>query len=56
MVEIQKVDFKGEVEYCPNREDTTHCQCWWEGGACCACYAVEMTKEEKMAQGMEEES
>lgn len=22
---------------CPNREDGQHCNCWYDGGACCAC-------------------
>lgn len=25
------------VEYCPAREDGTHCNCWWDGEPCCAC-------------------
>lgn len=22
---------------CPKREDKFHCNCWYEGDACCAC-------------------
>ena len=22
---------------CPNREDGIHCNCWYDGGRCCAC-------------------
>lgn len=23
--------------YCSVREDETHCDCWWDGEACCSC-------------------
>ena len=22
---------------CPNREDRMHCDCWYDGKACCSC-------------------
>ena len=22
---------------CPEREDKTHCNCWYDGKVCCAC-------------------
>ena len=25
---------------CPKREDKTHCNCWYDGLACCACGAA----------------
>lgn len=25
------------VEFCPKRDDQTHCNCWWDGKPCCAC-------------------
>lgn len=37
---------------CP--QGKTHCDHWWDGDACCRCGAPEMTREEKIAQGMEE--
>ena len=23
--------------WCPEREDKTHCVCWWDGEKCCGC-------------------
>lgn len=40
-------------EACPQREDGQHCNCWFDGDACCNCGAPAMTEEEKAAQGME---
>lgn len=37
---------------CAEREDGTHCECWWDGGTCCSCGAVAMTDEEMALQGM----
>ena len=38
---------------CPKREDGQHCDCWYDGEACCACGAAAMTNEERIEQGME---
>lgn len=27
---------------CAERADGTHCECWWDGGACCLCGAYTM--------------
>lgn len=26
-----------DEEYCPKREDATHCRHWWDCEPCCAC-------------------
>jgi len=30
---------------CGAREDGIHCDCWWDGAACCDCGAMGMTDE-----------
>lgn len=48
-------------EHCPAEKmangepniDHSHCQCWWDGDACCRCHAAPLTSEQKQAQGME---
>jgi len=42
-------------EPCYKRTDQTHCRCWWDGDACCACGAPAMSEDQKMTQGMIEE-
>ncbi len=39
---------------CPEREDGQHCDCWYDGEACCACGAPEMTAEQ-MREAMHED-
>lgn len=34
MVEINDQEWETE---CPNRNDNIHCDCWYDGEACCAC-------------------
>lgn len=34
---------------------TLHCACWYDGKACCACGAKELTTEEILALGIAEE-
>lgn len=48
-------------EHCPAERtlngdlnvDHSHCECWWDGYACCRCNAPAMTPEEMNEQGME---
>ena len=37
---------------CPKREDRIHCNCWWDGDACCACGALAMSEALKREMGM----
>lgn len=30
---------------CPKREDGRHCDCWYDGQACCACGAAAESQE-----------
>jgi len=30
---------------CPKREDKRHCNCWYDGEACCACGAPATTPD-----------
>jgi len=43
-----------EDGYCEKHEEGTHCECWWDGEACCACGAPGMTEDERRAQGMDD--
>ncbi len=38
---------------CPARDDAMHCNCWYDGEACCACNDPAMTREQMLAQGMD---
>lgn len=42
-----------EDERCASGQDGIHCRCWFDGDACCACGAPEMTAEAKREQGMD---
>lgn len=45
----------GEIvidEMCPKRPNDVHCECWYDGDACCACGAKAMTDGQKREQGM----
>lgn len=48
--------YNPDRSYCPAREDHQHCDCWWEGDACCACGAPGMTDDEKRECGMLDDS
>ncbi len=37
---------------CPAREDKIHCNCWYDGEACCACGDPEMSMCLKIEYGM----
>lgn len=34
---------------CPKREDRMHCNCWYDGGRCCACGDDTRTEDELTA-------
>jgi hypothetical protein len=38
---------------CRTQTDGLHCDCWFDGDACCACGAIPMTVDERIEQGME---
>lgn len=42
-----------EEFFCTKRHDHEHCDCWFDGKACCACGAPAMTDAERREQGME---
>lgn len=46
------IEYMLDEEYCPRREDETHCECWWDGDACCSCGASGLTDVEKRENGM----
>lgn len=37
---------------CSARPENIHCDCWWDGDACCACGDPPMTEDEMRVQGM----
>ena len=36
---------------CPLHKDEQHCNCWYDGGECCACGDPAMANAEILAQG-----
>lgn len=35
---------------CPKRDDQMHCNCWYDGGRCCACGDDPATEEQKQSR------
>lgn len=46
----------GIDQECPKapKDEVVHCEHWWDGDECCWCKAPAMTKEERLANGMED--
>ena len=53
-VGIRRMQADAGESPCPDSADGSkqHCQCWYEGEACCACKAPAMTEKKMREQGM----
>lgn len=45
----------GNSQHCPNSEDNTHCDHWWDGAECCRCAAPRITRKEARDLGWDDE-
>ena len=42
---LMKLLVENDETPCPKREDKQHCNCWYDGEACCACGDPALPKE-----------